>query len=137
VRSDIAGISTAVVLAAIGALHLAWSRTPWPARTFDTLSDHVYGGQGMPSKGPCIVVGTGLLAGAYCVLAEVGAAPEIGPRGLYRFGIWALTALLLARGLGGPFFSLRGTAVFRCWNLIAYSPLCLALGLGALTVAGK
>ena len=132
---DIAGISTAIVLAAVGALHLAWSRTSWPARTYPILSDYVYGGPAMPSKAACVTVGTGLLAAAYCALAIVGTAPEIGPHWLYRFGIWALTAVMLARGLAGPLFSLRGTAQFRRWNLVAYSPLCVALGLGALAAA--
>ena len=134
---DIAGLTTAVILAAIGVLHLAWSRTPWPAADFRTLSDHVYGGSAMPGKTPCIVVGTGLLAGAYCLLAEADTVPEIAPHPLFRFGVWALTVLLLARALAGPALSLRGAPQFRRLNLLAYSPLCLALGLGALAVATR
>ena len=135
--NDIAALTTAAILAAIGLLHLAWSRTPWPAADFRTLSDHVYGGAAMPGKGPCIVVGTGLLAGAYCLLAETDLVPEIAPHPLFRLGIWALSALLLVRAIAGPAFSLRGTAEFRHWNLLAYSPLCLALGLGALAAATR
>jgi hypothetical protein len=134
---DTAAVTTALILTAIGVLHLAWSWTPWPAADFRTLSDHVYGGATMPGKTPCIVVGTGLLAGAYCLLAEADTVPEIAPHTLFRFGIWTLAALLMARGLAGPAFSLRGAAEFRRWNLFAYSPLCLMLGLGALAAATR
>ena len=134
---DIAAVTTAALLAAIGLLHLAWSRIPWPAADFRTLSDHVYGGGAMPGKGPCVAVGSGLLAAAYCLLAETGTVPEIAPHPLFRFGIWALTALLLARALVGPALSLRGTPQFRRWNLLAYSPLCLVLGLGVLAAATR
>lgn len=129
---DVIATVTALVLAAIGALHIAWAFTPWPAATYDTLSRFVYGGPGMPPKGPCLVVGTGLAAAGYAVLAVAGTVPRIGPEGLIRVGVWTLVALLLARGAAGPLFSLRGSREFRVWNLAAYSPLCVALGLGAL-----
>ena len=80
----------------------------------------------------CITVGALLIAAAYGVLAVAGTAPRFGPEGMYRLGVWALAALLLARGVAGPLFSRRGDREFRFWNLAAYSPLCLALGPGAL-----
>ena len=80
----------------------------------------------------CITVGALLIAAAYGVLAVAGTAQRFGPEGMYRLGVWALAALLLARGVAGPLFSRRGDREFRFWNLAAYSPLCLALGPGAL-----
>jgi Protein of unknown function (DUF3995) len=129
---DIAPDAATAVLAAIGALHVAWAFTPWPAPTYERLSKYVYGGPGMPPKQACITVGALLIAAAYGVLAVAGTAPRFGPEGMYRLGVWALVALLLARGVAGPLFSRRGDREFRFWNLAAYSPLCLTLGLGAL-----
>lgn len=129
---EIAGTVTAVVLAAIGALHVVWAFTPWPAGDYETLARFVYGGPQLPPKGPCLVVGCGLFAAGYEVLAIAGAVPGIGPEYLVRAGVWTLVLVLLARGVAGPLFSLRGSREFRFWNLAAYSPLCVALGLGAL-----
>jgi hypothetical protein len=129
---DIAPDAATAALAVIGALHVAWAFTPWPAPTYHTLSKYVYGGPGMPPKQACITVGALLIAAAYGVLAVAGTAPRFGPEGMYRLGVWTLAALLLARGVAGPLFSRRGDREFRIWNLAAYSPLCLALGPGAL-----
>ncbi|MCZ4102087.1 MULTISPECIES: DUF3995 domain-containing protein [Streptomyces] len=70
----------------------------------------------MPPKPACLLVGSGLLGAAYCLLALADFTPELGPHWLYRVGIWALTVLLLLRGLAGPPFSLRGEPEFVRWN---------------------
>jgi hypothetical protein len=132
VWQDVAGTNTAVALGAIGALHVAWGYVPWPAADYNTLVRYVEGGPKMPSRGACLVVGSGLLIAAYAVLAVIGTVPDILPEGLVRAGVWTLFAVLLARGVAGPLFSLRGSREFRFWNLVAYSPLCVLLGLGVL-----
>jgi len=41
---DIAPDAATAALAVIGALHVAWAFTPWPAPTYQALSKYVYGG---------------------------------------------------------------------------------------------
>ena len=69
---DIAPDAATAALAVIGALHVAWAFTPWPAPTYQALSKYVYGGPGMPPKQACITVGALLIAAAYGVLAVAG-----------------------------------------------------------------
>src|SRR5258708_30511609 len=74
----------------------------------------------MPSKQACITVGALLIAAAYGVLAVAGTAPRFGPEGMYRLGVGALAALLLARGVAGPLFALRGGRGVLSSNLAAF-----------------
>lgn len=132
-----AGALAAVVLAAIGILHVVWGFSPWPAPSHRSLARYVWGRGGMPSRAACLTVGIGLAIAAYGVLAVLGDLPDLGPHWLHVAGIWALASVLLLRGLAGPLLNLGAGREFARWNLIAYSPLCAALGLCVLTVTGN
>ncbi|MFE6049912.1 DUF3995 domain-containing protein [Kitasatospora sp. NPDC056446] len=133
---DIAGATAAVLLAGIGVLHLVWTVSPWPARSQEELARHVYGrGTVMPSATACAVVGVGLLAAAYGVLGRAGLAPDLGLPVLFRLGTWLLAGVLLLRGAAGPLLDRSADPAFARLDRIAYSPLCVALGLCTLAVA--
>lgn len=132
---DTAGAVVAVVLVAIGLLHVLWGYSPWPAKSRDELARFVFSRPGMPSRSACLVVGIGLLAAAYALFALIGVVPLIGPHWLYATGVWGLTVALLLRGFAGPLANRGAGRDFARWNLIAYSPLCAALGLCALVAA--
>ncbi|MFE9676806.1 DUF3995 domain-containing protein [Streptomyces sp. NPDC006259] len=129
------GTICAVVLAAIGVLHVVWGFSPWPARDRDELASFVFSGPEMPSRTPCLAVGGALLIAAYGVLAVADLWPRVGPNWLYHVGIWVLASALLLRGIAGPLLNRGAGRRFARWNLIAYSPLCAVLGLCALVVA--
>jgi hypothetical protein len=135
---DIAGTAAAVLLAGIGILHLVWMVSPWPARSREELAKHVYGrGTTLPSAAACAAVGTGLLAAAYCVLARAGIASDLGLQTLFRLGTWLLAGVLLLRGIAGPLLNRGAGPTFARLNLVAYSPLCVTLGLCTLAVATR
>ncbi len=128
---DIAPDAATAALAVIGALHVAWAFTPWPAPTYNTQQVRVR------RPGDAVEVGVHhrrrpldrsrlRRAGRRRDRAAVRPGGDVPARSV------ALAALLLARGVAGPLFSMRGDRELRFWNLAAYSPLCLALGPGAL-----
>ncbi len=100
---DIAPDAATAALAVIGALHVAWAFTPWPAPTYQALSKYVYGGSGMPPKQACITVGALLIAAAYGVLAVAGPRRGSARRGCTgsECGRWPRAAGDLAVRLAG------------------------------------
>jgi hypothetical protein len=125
---------TAAGLGAIAALHLAWaagSSFPFPDRA--ALADRVIGSNTVPGAGPCVAVAAALtIAGA----AVGGLVP--GPPPLARTMSVGVAAVLATRGVLG----LAGrtdlvspgseSVAFRRLDRRVYSPLCLALSIGAL-----
>ena len=72
--------------------------------------------------------------------AEAGVLPAVGSPGLRRSGVRAAAGVLLARGVAGPVvFGRVGerTERFRRLNVRYYSPLCVALGVGAAAVGWR
>lgn len=138
------GVAVAVVLALVGALHVLWSVSTWPLPDREAFARTVVGTQEsqLPSAGMTLAVAGLLFAGAYLVASGAGAAPAIGPRWVHRAGIWTVAAVLTVRGAGGLTTDVvagvagEGTT-FIAWDAALYSPLCLALGVGAGVVARR
>ncbi|MFI2369358.1 DUF3995 domain-containing protein [Streptomyces sp. NPDC018833] len=126
----------ASVLAAIGCLHVVWIFTPWPLQDAETLARTLVGedsGQ-MPPDVPTALVGAALIGGAVLTLMVSEHIPGIGPERLRRLGIHVLAGVMFLRGLGGYFMNSDATSEFQTWNSALYSPLCIGLGLLAVTV---
>lgn len=60
--------------------------------------------------------------------------PGIGPEWLRRLGIYVLAGVMFLRGLGRYFMNSGATSEFQTWKSALYSPLCIGLGLLAVTV---
>ena len=129
----LASAATVTTLAGIAALHALWgsgSTLPFAGR--EQFNDTVIGGRATPSPAACYGV-AGLLAAAS---ALVGGLPRPESR-LRRAGVCTVAAVLGARAALG--FSGRTELVsrgsssehFREIDRRIYSPLCLALAIGA------
>ncbi|MFI6155793.1 DUF3995 domain-containing protein [Kitasatospora sp. NPDC051170] len=132
------GVVVAAGMGVVGALHAVWAVSPWPLRTPEEFADVVVGtGEGVPPAAACLGVAGLLGAASYLVAAEAGVVPAVGPARVRRAGVRTVSAVMLARGVGG--LALFGTVVerserFRRLDRRYYSPLCLALGVGAAVV---
>lgn len=129
----------AAVLGALAALHVFWAFggtagavTAVPERDGAPLF--------RPGPAACALVAA-LLAAAAAIVWAKGAAwsPRGLPRGALTVGAYAVAVAFIGRAIGdfrwvGFFKRRRGTRFARndTWM---YSPLCLALGAGALVVA--
>ncbi|ARF80606.1 DUF3995 domain-containing protein [Kitasatospora aureofaciens] len=137
----VVGGAVSAALAVTGALHAVWAVTPWPLRTPEEFADAVVGtGRGVPPAGACLAVAGALGAASYLVGAEAGVLPAVGSPGLRRSGVRVAAGVLLARGVAGPVvFGRVGerTERFRRLNVRYYSPLCVALGVGAAAVGWR
>ena len=126
---------TSATLATIAGLHVAWGRgSSFPFSSKSELSDAVIGSQTVPSAGACYAVAAALLAAS----ALVADAP-VAPRRVRRLGRRVVSVVLATRGavgLAGRTDLLSpGSASprFRSLDRRYYSPLCLALAVGATT----
>jgi len=125
---------TALALGGAAALHAAWAcGSTWPAADRDALADLVVGRRPFPSRRDTAAVAVAL--GAATVV--VAAPPRTGRAApWHRRARRAIGVVLLARGAAGLVLVATGaypTAdIYRRWDTRLYSPLCLALGLGAL-----
>jgi hypothetical protein len=132
-------IATTLGLGAAAALHVAWAAgITWPAADSDDLADLVVGKRPFPSPRDTAVVAV-LLSAATVIVA---APARDGRRGRWhRRAKSAIGLTMIGRGVAG--FVLVPTGVyeagdlFRRWNAQVYSPLCCALGAGALTTAAN
>jgi hypothetical protein len=122
------------VLLAIAALHAVWaSGSPWPADDFEALAERVISSGEMPPDWA-----TWTVAGVLAVAAASVAAVAAGRRErLLRAATWTTAGVLVARGaLFVPVDLLGGlSSEVERFDLALYSPLCLALGIGAAIVA--
>ncbi|MDP9465311.1 MAG: DUF3995 domain-containing protein [Actinomycetota bacterium] len=126
-------IATATTLAGIGVLHAAWGRgSTFPLTSREQLNNTVIGRDATPSPAACYGV-AGLLAAASSLVAGL---PTPDGR-LRRAGVCTVAAALGARAALG--FAGRTDLVspgsvsarFRRMDSRVYSPLCLALAVGA------
>jgi hypothetical protein len=125
---------TAVVLAALAGLHVAWGRgSAVPFADRGELADAVIGRQQVPGPGACYAVAAALGVGA----ALVGGVPGVS-HDRRRAGLLGMAGVLGLRGALGlvgmtDLLSPGSTSErFRRLDRRVYSPLCLALAAGSL-----
>ncbi|WP_241837960.1 DUF3995 domain-containing protein [Streptomyces sp. CB03234] len=130
-------MTLAIVLTAIGVLHFVWVFSPWPFKDVMTFTRTIGGSDDgvMPPVPSTVLVGLALIGGAVLTLMVNESIPGIGPAWLRLVGMYGLTVVLLARGLGGYFMNSSAAVEFQRLNTFLYSPLCVALATLSGTVA--
>jgi len=140
--TTVVGTTTSVVIGVIALLHLAWAFTPWPFADRERFAQVVVGLPGaaaLPRIFPVmsLAVAVGLGVAAYVVAAEADLVPAAGGR-LLTIALWAIVAVFALRGVAGPTGLMDSDGrpdVSRRMDLRVYSPLCIALAVGAAVVA--
>lgn len=131
------GAATASVLAGLAGLHAYWARGGlWPGHDPASLGETVVGPRADVPAGPAVWAVAGLLGASAAAVATTTALRD--PPGVARTMTRATGGVLLARGLAGiPLSLIHGLDTrFGRLNAILYSPLCVALSLGAVHAAG-
>jgi Protein of unknown function (DUF3995) len=137
-----AGVATAATLGIIGALHAAWAAgSSFPASDKTALARAVVGGTTFPDATSSAVVAVLLAVSTALVAARSDPQSTLGkavPGQLAWAGTVTTAGVLGLRGVAGfvasTFHVIDTTREFRRLDLLAYSPLCIALALGALAV---
>jgi hypothetical protein len=141
-RRRAAGVATAATLGIIGALHAAWAAgSSFPASDQTALARAVVGGTTFPDATSSAVVAVLLAVSSALVAARSVPQSALGKAVPSQLA-WASTVttagVLGLRGVAGlvasAFNVIDTTREFRRLNLVAYSPLCIALALGAYAV---
>jgi len=130
-----AGVVVPSALGAIAAMHVAWALGwRWPGGTDRALAERVVGAGAELPAGPVVWVVAALLGAAATAVAAVGAGRR---ERFLRAATWSVAGILIARGaLYIPVDLIGGLdSIFAQLDLALYSPLCVALGLGAAIVA--
>jgi hypothetical protein len=129
-------VAAAVVLAAIAALHLVWTRSPWPLPTREAFARTVLGQSstgGMPSDGATDLVAALVLSTAFIALARVDLVRWPLPAWMLHWGARISGGVLALRGVAGIaqaiFAPTATTPEFTALSGRFYSPLALGLGL--------
>jgi hypothetical protein len=139
--SRVLGGLTAVVLIAVGVLHVIWIFSPWPMDNTADFARVVVGvsEDELPSGPMTLGVVIPLFIAAWSVLVSSGWLPVTGPRWIPLWAVFGAAAVLLLRGVEGLLLSGATTlgmvdistpAAFLRADLVIYSPLCLLLGAG-------
>lgn len=130
-----ARIVVPTTLGAIAAIHAAWALGwRWPGGTDQALAERVVGaGAELPPASVTWAVAA-LLGAAGAVVAAVGAGRH---ERFLRAAAWSVAGVLIARGAVYIPVDLIGglDSTYAQLDLGLYSPLCIALGLGAAIVA--
>lgn len=126
-------ITTATVLAGIGALHVAWGLgSSFPFRDRAALADTVVGNDAVPGRGASLAV-AGLLGVAAGLVADV---LRVAPR-IRRVGVLGVACVLATRaafGFAGSTERLvagSNSPRFVTADRRVFAPLCAALAAGA------
>ncbi|HZI44121.1 MAG TPA: DUF3995 domain-containing protein [Ilumatobacter sp.] len=126
-------ITTATVLAGIGALHVAWGLgSSFPFRDRAALADTVVGNDAVPGRGASLAV-AGLLGVAAGLVADV---LPVAPR-IRRVGVLGVACVLATRaafGFAGSTERLvagSNSPRFVTADRRVFAPLCAALAAGA------
>jgi hypothetical protein len=136
--NDLVAIVIVAVFVVLALVHAYWAfggRTAWLAAIPEVGNRPAF----IPSAVATFLVAVALLACAGLIAATAGVlAVPVSPSVL-TWLTFALALVLLLRAVGdfklvGFFKRVRGTNFAR-WDTVIYSPLCLALSLGALIVA--
>jgi hypothetical protein len=126
-------IATALTLAGIGVLHVAWGfGSSFPFRDRSTLADVVVGNDSVPGRRESLAV-----AGLLGIAAGLVAAVLPVPRSLRRVGVTGVAAVLATRA-GFGFAGATGRLVpgsdsprFVATDRRVFAPLCAVLAAGA------
>jgi hypothetical protein len=121
-------------LGAIAAIHAAWALGwRWPGGTDQALAERVVGADGLPPE-PVVWAVAAVLGAAATAVAAVATGRR---EPILRAATWSVAGVLIARGtLGIPIHVIGGLdSIYARLDVALYSPLCLALGLGAALVA--
>lgn len=138
----ILALNLAAVLLIIGVLHGLWGFRIWlPIGEEQQLARAVVGARDIVSMPPplqCFLVAGALCGGALglLMLIEFTTLPFV-PLGLVQGGMGMFAVVFLMRGLVGftPFWArITPEMPFRSLDRRVYSPLCLLLGAGILSV---
>lgn len=125
------GVLTATALLSVAGVHAYWARGGyWPAPDRDHLAETVVGpGQPFPSIWATWSV-AGLLLAAAVLVAGTGLGVD---RWIFRTGAAVVAAVLALRAVAGFAVSgvVRPESTFARLDIRYFSPLCLALALGA------
>lgn len=130
-----AAVLVPAALAGIAAMHAAWALGwRWPGHDDESLAERVVGAGAEFPPEPVVWFLAGLLGAAAAVVAAVGSGQRERP---LRAATWSVAGVLLVRGAASIPIDLIGTleTEYARLDLAVYSPLCLALGLGAAIVA--
>jgi hypothetical protein len=131
-------LSVSTIFAGLSALHVYWA----------------FGGQGgrtgaipevdgkplfRPGVAGTLAVAVLLAVAGALVLERAAIGPGLVPPTVSLWGTWGVAIVLIGRAVGDfshvGFFKRRGTTPFARWDTRLYSPLALALGVGAGIVA--
>lgn len=129
----------AVVLGVLAALHVYWAFGGTSGAT-GAVPERDGAPLFRPGPAACAIVAA-LLAAAAAIVWAKGAAwsPPGVPRGAITIGTCAVAVAFVGRAIGDfrwvGFFKRRRGTRFARRDTWVYSPLCLALGVGALVVA--
>lgn len=124
------GILTALIFAALAALHVFWAAGGTWGRAAAIPAAGV-GGQRVlhPSPLGTLAVAAALLATALVVLGRLGVWAVPLPGWFFKWAAWGIALVFLARAVGefryvGLFKRVRGTD-FAFWDTWLFTPLCL------------
>ena len=130
-----ARIVVPTALGGLALIHAAWALGwRWPGGTDQALAERVVGaGAALPAE-PLIWAVAALLGAAATVVAAVGAGRR---ERLLRAATWSVAGVLIARGVVSIPIDLIGghDSIYAQLDLALYSPLCVALGIGAAIIA--
>jgi len=128
----------AVVLAGLSAIHVYWAAGG--RRGLGVAVPEVDGAPLFRPGVPITLLVAALLSGAaLLVLDRAGAALHLFPALMAEWGTWIVAVVFVARSIGDfrhmGFFKRQRQTGFARWDTRFYSPLALALGVGAAAVA--
>lgn len=134
---SVAGRSTALVLGAVGVVHVVWATgSTFPFTSRAALNDTVVGRHATPGPAECLAVAALLATAAGAVTS---ADRRHGPVSrLVTCGVALVLATRAAFGLAGRTAILvpgSESERFKRMDRTVYAPLCAALAVGALTTA--
>ncbi len=129
------------ILALIAGVHFYWAVGGfWPGTDEASLARTVVGEKNiprMPTRSFILAVVAAIFAASLWPLMWRSIIPYFLPQGFLWFGMVILTLVFLGRGIAGylPFFTNRMCEQpFARLNALYFSPLCLAIGAGYLTL---
>jgi hypothetical protein len=131
-------LTVSTVLAGLSGLHVYWALGGQRGRM---AAIPEFDGKPLfrPGRGGTLVVAFLLAVAGALVLGRAGVGPHVVPPTVGIWGAWGVAIAFLGRAVGDfnyvGFFKRRRTTAFARLDTRLYSPLALALGVGACIVA--